>query len=423
MSSEIHLGSLTLPMHDDRERFPFADRVLFTAADRPNTDTLPVLSDPAADHLDPVLAARRDDVEEKHRRVSGFLDQNGLDAVVLGRADSLAWFTSGGDLGQCSIGGDLGSVVLFVNRNSRAIICDNVQSARVFEEELAGLGFQLKERPWHEDSARVLAELGHNKRIATDGGAGGCPWPDLSAKLRLVRSELTRVERQRMRELGRSLTLAVEATCRNFRPGETEADLVGHLAHRLLREGVVPVDVRVAGDDRLDRYRQPMFKSAPIERRATIAAVGRRHGLCASVTRIVSFGPVPEDVRAAHGLAAMIDATCIYFSRPGETVGGVFRRARRIFEKFDRAAEWTLDYQGALIAYSPRELPFLPESPYTFCANNALRWGPSVGCTRSEDTVVIDARGYEVVTECQVWPKMEVVVKGFPIPRSGILER
>jgi hypothetical protein len=119
----------------------------------------------------------------------------------------------------------------------------------------------------------------------------------------------------------------------------------------------------------------------------------------------------------------MIDATCIYFSRPNETIGGVFRRARRIFEKFDHADEWMLDYQGAIIAYAPREVPFLPESPLVFGPNTALRWGPSVGATRSEDTVVIDSRGYEVVTEAQLWPKLEVVVKGFPIPRPGILER
>ena len=386
-------------------------------------DTLPILSDPAADHLDPQLAARRADVDEKHRRVSTFLDVNGYEALVLGRADSLAWFTAGGDLGQCNIGGDLGAVFLFINRNSRAVICDNVQSARVFEEELAGLGFQLKERPWHDDPAKAVSEIGHNKKIATDGGLTPSSWPDEFTRLRSLRFCLTKLERQRMREIGRTLALAVEATCRNFHPGETEADLVGHLAHRLLREGVIPVDLRVAGDDRLARYRQPTFKSAPIDRRATITAVGRRHGLCAAVTRIVSFGPVSSEVRAAHGLAAMIDATCIYFSRPGETIGGVFRRARRIFEKFDHADEWTLDYQGSIIAYAPREAPFLPESSLVLRADTALRWGPSVGPTRSEDTVVIDPRGYEVVTEAQLWPKLDVVVKGFPIPRPGILER
>ncbi len=421
MSTEIHLNGLILPFPDDVELPDFADRVLFTAGDRPNTDTLPVLLDPAADHLDPSLSVRRSDVDEKHRRVAQFLDQSGFDALVLSRADSLAWFTSGGELGQYSMAGDQASVHMFINRTSRAIVCDNVQSARVFEEELAGLGFQLKERPWHEDVLRTVGELCHGKKVASDGGL-----PDASnelERLRPLRYSLTKVERQRMRDLGRTLTLAVEATCRNFQPGETEADIAGHLAHRLLREGVVPVDLRVAGDDRLARYRQPVFKSAPIAHRATIAAVGRRHGLCAAVTRIVSFGPVREEVRAAHALAAMVDATCLYFSRPGETVGGVFRRARRIYEKFDHADEWTLDYQGGITAYSPQEVAFAPESPLVFGPNSALRWSPTVASTRSEDTVVIDHRGYEVVTEAQVWPKLEVVVKGFPISRPAILER
>ena len=111
-----------------------------------------------------------------------------------------------------------------------------------------------------------------------------------------LRQRLTGLERQRLRELGRTLTLAVEATCRNFDRGEREADVAGHLAHRLLREGVVPVDLRVASDDRLARYRQPTFKAAPILKRATIAITGRRFGLCASVTRTVSFGPVDERV-------------------------------------------------------------------------------------------------------------------------------
>jgi hypothetical protein len=37
--------------------------------------------------------------------------------------------------------------------------------------------------------------------------------------------------------------------------------------------------------------------------------------------------------------------------------------------------------------------------------------------------VVIEARGYEVVTEAQNWPKLEVAVKGFLMTRPGILER
>lgn len=417
------------PVHSDRPAPSLAegldlseglDRVLHTAGDRPNTDTLPALTDPTADHADHTVAARRADVEEKHRRVRAFLQETGYDALVLSRADSVSWFTAGGDLSQ-GLGADGSSVLLFISGVSRAVIADNVQSPRVFEEELAGLGFQLKERPWCEDPWRTLEALGRGKRVAADACLGRLP--DEMERLRPWRLTLTPLERQRLRELGRTLAQALEATGRNFDPGETEADVAGHLAHRLLREGVVPMDLRVASDDRLARYRQPTFTAAPILRRATIAATGRRHGLCASATRIVSFGPVEPEFRRAHGLAAMVDATCIYFSRPGEALGDVFRRARRIYEKFDHPHEWTLDYQGSLTGHAPQELLLRPESALVLQHGMALRWSPSVGPARSEDTIVVDTRGFEVVTQARHWPQQEISVKGFSLPRPGILER
>jgi Xaa-Pro dipeptidase len=422
VSSEIYLNALTFALPKHADLFDSADeRVLHTAGDRPDTATLPALADPAIDHEDDGLTRRRADIEIKHDRVRRFLDEHGYDAVVLSRADSVAWFTSGGDLrqGLCS---ESASVALYINRNCRAVVTDNVQSARVFEEELAGLGFQLKERAWYEDCGRLVAELGHGKRLVTDRDyVGGMS--DERDRLRGLRWPLTKLERQRLRELGRTLALSVEATCRNFQPGETEADVAGHLAHRLIREGVVPVDLRVASDDRLARYRQPTFKAAPIRKRAIIAAVGRRMGVCASVARIVSFGKADSEFRAAHSLAAMVDATCIFFSRPGDTISGVFRRARRIYEKFQHPDEWTLDYQGFLIGYAPREVVLHPDSSFALSPDVALFWCPSVGSARSGDTVVIDSRGFEVITEAQNWPKIEVMVKGYPIPRPGILER
>jgi Xaa-Pro aminopeptidase len=314
-------------------------------------------------------------------------------------------------------------VLLYVNPSCRAVITDNVQSARVFEEELAGLGFQLKERAWFDDPGRIVEELGHNRRLLDDLSQRGTPWATGLDPLRALRRPLTALERQRLRELGRTLTLAVEATCRNFDRGETEADVAGHLGHRLLREGVVPVDLRVSSDERLARYRQPGFKAAPIQRRATVTVTGRRFGLCATVSRTVSFGPVEADFRAHHALASMVDATCIYFSRPGEPVSEVFRRARRIYEKFHHPHEWTLDYLGFAVGYAPREILLTPDSPLVLDSGMTVCWSPSVGSARSSDTMVIDSRGFEIVTAAQNWPQVEVVVKGYSIPRPGILER
>lgn len=427
MSTEISVGDFFLKVSESAEPAPAElstdDRVRHTSIDRPRGEDLPPPVDPAADHLDPELARRRADVDEKHRRVADFLERTGYDAVLFRRADWLAWFTSGGELRE-QLSGDAGSIALFVNRQARAVLTDNVQSARIFEEELAGLGFHLKERPWHEPIEPAIAALARGKKVAIDQPAPALGLPDESERLRPLRLTLTRLERQRLRELGRILTLAVEATCRNFDPGETEADVAGHLAHRLLREGVVPVDLRVAGDDRLLRHRQPGLKASPIRRRAIISATGRLRGLHATLTRIVSFGPASDDFRRAQGLAAMVDATYIYFSRPDEPVAEVFRRARRILEKNNRPHEWALDYQGFVTGYAPREFPLRPDGAWKLHPDMAVCWGPSVGPARSGDTIVVDARGgFEVVTEAQSWPKIEILVKGFPLPRPGILER
>jgi Xaa-Pro dipeptidase len=401
------------------------DPVLVTAADRPSPsqDSLPALADPAADFGDGELKRRREDVEFKHDRIREFLNATNHDAVVLGLADSVAWFTSGGDLGL-ELGSDACSILLYINRSSRAVITDNVQSGRVFEEELAGLGFQIKEHPWHEDAGRVVAELAHNKRLVTDLGSYGLEFSRReSDPLRRLRRRLTPLERLRLRMLGRTLSQAVEATCRNFDRGEREADVAGHLAHRLIREGVTPIDLRIASEDRQSRFRRPPYKDAPILKRATITVTGRRHGLCASLSRTVAFGEVDDAFRTQHALAAMVDATCIFFSRPGQVVSEVFRRAKRIYEKFDHPQEWLSDYQGNVVGYSPREAALRPDSALVLESDMALTWSPSVRAARAQDTVVIDSRGYEILTAAKDWPQIEVSVKGCPIQRPGILVR
>ncbi len=423
MSSQTQASGLLLSIPGALDLSGEFDRVLITAAERPDPASLPVMSDPAADHSDLELRKRRADVEEKHDRVRKYLDDSGLDAVVLGTADSVAWFTSGGELG-ISLNGEAASIFLFVNRTSRAVVCDNVQSCRVFEEELAGLGFQLKERPWYDDPEQVVSELTGSKRVTSDVLVGSLNPERLApGPIRVLRRCLTSLERQRLRELGRALAVALEATCRNFDRGERESDVAGHLAHRLLREGITPVDIRVTGDERMERYRQAPSKSNPIARHATIKAVGRRHGLCACASRTIAFGRASDELRSCHNVAAMVDGSSIFFSRPGELVTEVFRRSKRLYEKFSHPHAWTHDYQGFVIGYSPREICLRPDSKMKLESNMPIAWRPSVGGASSEDTVVVDARGYEIVTAAQDWPQIDVAVKGFVIPRPGILER
>src|SRR3712207_5009959 len=74
VASGTHWGVVVPPLSEAADRADELDRVLHTAGDRPNTDTLPALIDPTVDHADGELARRRADVEEKHRRVCDYLD-------------------------------------------------------------------------------------------------------------------------------------------------------------------------------------------------------------------------------------------------------------------------------------------------------------------------------------------------------------
>ncbi len=87
-SGEFHLGTVlpTFPARVDSDSGEWgtayrevvtSDRVAETAEDLPSTDSMPAMADPAADHGDAALAARRADVQAKHERLVAYLDRDG----------------------------------------------------------------------------------------------------------------------------------------------------------------------------------------------------------------------------------------------------------------------------------------------------------------------------------------------------------
>jgi Xaa-Pro aminopeptidase len=367
---------------------------------------------------EPPGSPRAEDVAIKQQRVSEFLEDDGYDAVLLSRQDSFAWFTAGGDSGA-GTASDIGQVALFITSDQRCVLASNVESGRTFEEEIAGLGFQLKESRWDEPPERLIEDICRGRKVASDTGI--CGTTDELEKLRRLRINLTELERQRYRELGRAVAHAVEATCRNARPGETEHELAGELSHRLIRHGIAPLNMLVSGEERADQFRLAPHKAQPIRRRVTVSVSARRHGLCAFATRTVCFGQDERDYAAKYNICAMIDATCIFFSQPNELSAEVLRRAKRIYEKCGVAHEWVLAPQGGVTGFSPCELLIVPSSQFRFRAGMAVAWSPSVGPARCGDTILLHENGFEILTPTQQWPSVIVSVKGYEVERPGVL--
>ncbi|MCH7987730.1 MAG: M24 family metallopeptidase [Planctomycetes bacterium] len=374
---------------------------------------------PSSDEITTLDAERTADIEQKHELISEFLQTNGYDALLLTQAAGFAWFTSGGDCSQA--GSAEATAALFITPKARVVVTKNVDSARIFDQVLPQLGFQLKERNWTESWELFLKDLCRSRRIAGDNGFGSTH--NVSVELSRMRQSFTPLERQRLRSLGRMVAHAVEATARSCRPGRFEAELAGELAHRLIKRQVVPMRIQVAADGKTERYRNGSYGNDRVERFCTISAIGRQHGLCLGAARTVCFGEVPETLENAHRRAALVHAAGMHFSQAGWEIGEVWKRVQRIYEKFGCANEWRLATQAEIIGYDVCEEPVRPESDFRLGDGMAVHWHPSVGPALLGDSVLIGKNSSEILTPMVDWPKFVIEVKGTTVNCPEILRK
>lgn len=366
--------------------------------------------------IDPERAA---DIEHKHERVVDFLQQQRLSSLLLQRPSNLSWFTSGADFTRGGSSEPFAS--LFLLPDARVVLTNNVDSAQLFEGTLAGFGFQLKERPWHEPHSVLVEDLCRGRVVASDSGFGRTV--DVSDKLQTLRLPLNALEQERLRELGLHIAHAVEATARNFEHGSTEAEIAGQLSHRLLRHNVVPVRMQVCADGILRRFRHWAPSTETVERSCTLAVVGRRDGLHAAAVRTVCFGEIAEEFRSSFRLAQMTQATGMFFSQAGWAIGETWKRVARIYEKFERPDEWEFADQAEVLGYEPCEVSVTPDSEFTVQDGMPMFWHPSVGPAMVGDTMLVGSKGLEVLTPTEQWPMAKVDVKGATMLRPDILKR
>jgi Xaa-Pro dipeptidase len=362
---------------------------------------------------------RVSDIQHKHTAVTQFLESRRFDALLLQRPSNFSWFTSGGD---CSRAGSCdAAAALFITPDARVVVTTNAESAQLFDRELQGLGFQLKERPWHEPRSALIEDLIRGRSVASDAGFSGTD--EASTQLTGLRIPLTSFECRRLREFGPELAHAVEATCRNCEPGQTETEIAGEVAHRLLRHRILPERIQVCADGRSQTYPHWTFGEDQVQRYVVVTAIGRKNGLCLGTTRTVSFGAPPKEVADDHHRTMVLQATGMYFTQAPWGMFEIWNRLARIYEKFGCDDQWEKTEQAEIIGYELCEMPLIPRSEFQIAPRMAVYWHPAIGTAVSGDSILVGEGEFEVLTPAEGWPKVKVVVKGTTIYRPEILVR
>lgn len=359
------------------------------------------------------------EILRRHESLSQFMVEQSFDSLLLTRPGNFSWATAGGNCTRGSLSDT--SAALFVTPEARVVLSRNTDSGQLFDREISGLGFQLKERTWQEDLQLLMGDLCRGRNVACDFPFERCQ--DVSPHLNGMRLPLSKSERKSLRVTGSLVAHAVEATARSFSRGDSEAEIAGQLAHRLYRQKIIPERVQVLADGQGQRYRHWSFGNDPIERYCTIAVIGRREGLHVGAARTVSFGPLPKEVRRAHLDSLLVQATGMFFSQHQWEIYETWNRVERIYEKFGHSEEWHFADQGCVMGYEVCEAPIVPKSQFKLAAGMPIYWQPSIGQAMSADTILIGEKGFDVLTPMENWPKIEVDVKGVPVHRPDVLLR
>jgi Xaa-Pro aminopeptidase len=357
--------------------------------------------------------------ERKQRLIRTVLGERNLDALLLQRVSSFAWATCGGT-SYVNTATTTGEATLVVTPWGQHLVTNNIEAPRLEQEEkLSAQGWELHVRPWYEVQDTV-ANLIRGQRVGAD-----VPYPgatDLSGDLARLRATLTPEEGERFRALGHLCAQAMAEAVRAIRPGQTEHQIAALVAQEAERRGMQAIVNLIATDERVLAFRHPLPTGKKLERYAMLVLCGRRWGLVSSITRLVHFGPLPDDLRRKAEAVAQVDATFIAATRPGQILGRVFQRAKAAYAAGGFPDEWQWHHQGGPAGYEPREYIATPYSEEPIVAGQAFAWNPSIAGTKSEDTILVGETGNEVITFVEGWPMLAVEVNGQEVPRPAILE-
>jgi Xaa-Pro dipeptidase len=310
---------------------------------------------------------------------------------------------------------------LFYSPEQRWLLCSNPDTQRLFDEELDGLGFQLKEWPWHWGREQLLADLCQGKRLACDIPRADCT--PIGSQLLKLRRTLSLYEQACCAALGQIVSHALEATCRTMVHNETEREVAGQLSHRLLHRGVHPLLIGVAADGRSRLYPHFGFTATPVRKHAVLAVAARKYGLICTASRSASFGPADADFRKEHDAACKISATYQASTWPDAVPQQILGAGRRVYQVTGFEHEWQRCPQGHVTGRAPVELALTAQTTELFQAGWAVTWRASAGAAVSCDTFLVAEKAPQVLTPTEVWPLKRIRVQGAEFFRPDILQR
>jgi antitoxin VapB len=306
---------------------------------------------------------------------------------------------------------------LLITKDHQYLITTNIEAPRLEKEgHLLAQGWEFQVTPWYVSQIDIQ-ELSPGMKLASDAPFPGAA--DLSSDIARLRANLTPEEGERFRELGKICGRVMDAAIKAVRPGQTEYEIAARLSAETERQGAQAIVNLIATDERIYSFRHPLPTGKKLEKYAMLILCGRKHGLVCSLTRLVHFGPLPDELKRKMEACARVDAAFIGSTRPDKTLGDIFGKAAAAYAASGYLDEWQKHHQGGTSGYEPREYLAVPGSTDRVNRGQAYAWNPSITGYKSEDTILVGEKQNEVLTEIPGWPV--TIIDGIARPTILVL--
>ncbi|MCD4686706.1 MAG: M24 family metallopeptidase [Anaerolineae bacterium] len=355
------------------------------------------------------------EVQTKLARVRAIMEQQQIGAVWLRTVSNVSWITGGVDV-AVNTADSVGIASVVITADSATVVTNAIEAPRLNDEDgIEARGFALEVSPWE---APVPVNFGST--LGTDVPLEGAK--DISREIVIARSKLLPVEIERFRVLGGICAAGMQRAINRITPGHNEYAIAAALEYETYSRGARPVVVLVATDERIYKVRHPLPTGKVMDKYAMLVLCARTGGLTCSVTRLVHFGALPDDLKRKQQACAEVDAAIIAASQPGRTLDELFGVLQTAYADAGYDGEWKLHHQGGIAGYDPRELIAVPGETVALEAGMVCAWNPSITGTKCEDTILVTDGAAEVLTPIAGWPSVAVEVSGQTIARPLIME-
>jgi antitoxin VapB len=330
------------------------------------------------------MSDRWDDLVGRLDQLAGVAAEAAVGTLVLRDPATLAWLLEARVHVPLTLDtACLDAVVDVTGERPRLTIVTNaIEAPRLQDTELADLPAEWSVAPWWEPRD---GRLPAGSDVGGDRAVGATV--DVSSQVVALRRSLSARQRRLLAEVGHDAASAATRVARRLTPDVTEYAAAGLLAEELMADGMDPIVLMVGGGDRGGRHRHPLPTAAAVGRRAMLVCCARRHGLVASVTRIVSFDPLTAEQADAYRRLLRVEQAFLDTTRPGTRLGDAFAAGVAAYEPNGfEADEWHRHHQGGLSGFQPREFPAHHRSDITLDEGMVVAWNPSAATSLSTST-------------------------------------